>query len=215
MLSFAKMVLERKCRRRRIKDELRMNVVCATLICEIYLPGGIAMDKIVVIINGKGGAGKDTLCEAAAKHYRVKNVSSIDPIKAIAAQHGWNGEKDDKARKFLSDLKRAFTEYNDLPNHWLEEQASEFAAGDDEVLFVHIREGSQIDDFKRRVKGRYITLLIRSSRTETTYGNASDDEVENYPYDYVYQNDKPLSEAEEDFLTFLREVFSREGLISH
>lgn len=178
------------------------------------LLGGMVMDKIVVIINGKGGAGKDTLCDAAAKHYCVVNVSSIDPIKAIAAQHGWNGEKDDKARKFLSDLKRAFTEYNDLPNRWLEEQANAFAASNAEILFVHIREGSQIEDFKHRVKGKCITLLIRSSRTETTYGNASDDDVENYPYDYVYQNDKPLPEAEEDFLVFLREVFRGEGLIS-
>ena len=28
--------------------------------------------KVVIIINGKGGSGKDTLCELAAKHYKVK-----------------------------------------------------------------------------------------------------------------------------------------------
>ncbi len=169
------------------------------------------MEKVIIVINGKGGAGKDTLCAAAARRYRVENISSIDPIKAIAAQHGWQGEKDDRARKFLSDLKRAFADYNDLPNRWLEERAQAFAAGDGEILFVHIREGSQIDDFKRRIKGKCLTLLIRSSRTEAAYGNASDDEAENYPYDYVYQNDRPLAEAEEDFLAFLGEMLRREG----
>ena len=170
------------------------------------------MEKVVVIINGKGGAGKDTLCAAAAKYYRVENVSSIDPIKAIAAQHGWRGEKDDRARKFLSDLKRTFADYNDLPNRWLEERVREFFAGEGEVLFVHIREGSQIADFRRRVAGKCLTLLVRSPRTEAVNGNASDDDVENYPYDYVYENDKPLERAREDFAAFLREVFRREGL---
>ncbi len=170
------------------------------------------MDKIVVIINGKGGAGKDTLCASAAGRYRVENVSSIDPIKAIAAQHGWKGEKDDKARKFLSDLKRAFTDYNDLPNRWLEERYHEFMAGEGEILFVHIREGSQIADFKRRVAGKCLTLLVRSPRAGAAYGNSSDDDVENYPYDYVYENDRPLEEAEEDFPAFLEGIFRREGL---
>ncbi len=170
------------------------------------------MEKVVIIINGKGGAGKDTLCEAAAKAYRVTNVSSIDPIKAIAARHGWNGEKDDRARKFLSDLKRAFADYNDLPNRWLEERYQEFISGENEILFVHIREARQIDEFRRRVKGKCFTLLVRSARTEAQYGNVSDDDVENYPYDYVYENDRPLDDAGEDFLAFLREIFRREGL---
>lgn len=170
------------------------------------------MEKTVIIINGKGGAGKDTLCAAAAKRYRVENVSSIDPIKAIAARHGWKGEKDDRARKFLSDLKRVFTDYNDLPNRWLEERYHEFLSGDREILFVHIREGSQIAGFRRRVTGKCLTLLVRSPRTEAAYGNSSDDEVENYPYDYIYENDKPLEQAGEDFLAFLQDVFRREGL---
>ncbi len=169
-------------------------------------------EKVIIVINGKGGAGKDTLCAAAARRYRAENISSIDPIKAIAARYGWKGETDDRSRKFLSDLKRAFVEYNDLPNRWLEERCREFAAGEGEILFVHIREGDQIAAFLRRAPIRCLTLLVRSSRTKEVYGNASDDGAENYPYDYVYENDRPLGEAEEDFLTFLREVFRREGL---
>jgi adenylate kinase len=62
------------------------------------------MNKAVIIINGAGGVGKDTICDLAAKHFKVKNISSITPIKELAARCGWGGEKDDKARKFLSDL---------------------------------------------------------------------------------------------------------------
>ena len=55
------------------------------------------MSKVAIVINGPGGVGKDTLCELAARHFKVRNVSSITPIKEIAAMCGWHGEKDDKA----------------------------------------------------------------------------------------------------------------------
>lgn len=35
------------------------------------------MKKIVIIINGNGGVGKDTLCDFAAEKYKVTNVSAI------------------------------------------------------------------------------------------------------------------------------------------
>ncbi len=61
-----------------------------------------------------------------AKNYKTVNVSAITPIKEIASNYGWNGEKDAKSRKFLSDLKRAFADYNDLPTHYLYEEYKAF-----------------------------------------------------------------------------------------
>ena len=55
------------------------------------------MNKVAIVINGAGGVGKDTLCELAAKHFKVMNISSITPIKEIAALCGWDGRKDDRA----------------------------------------------------------------------------------------------------------------------
>ena len=48
------------------------------------------MKKAVIVINGAGGVGKDTLCDLAAKHFNVYNVSSITPIKEIASLCGWD-----------------------------------------------------------------------------------------------------------------------------
>ena len=59
------------------------------------------MKKRIVIINGKGGVGKDTLCDVIAKKYIVKNVSSITPIKEIAASAGYN-DLTNFTRKFKS-----------------------------------------------------------------------------------------------------------------
>ncbi len=167
------------------------------------------MSKLAFVINGSGGAGKDTLCDLAAKHFKTVNVSSIDPIKKIARENGWNGEKDLKSRKFLADLKQLFSDYNDLPTRYIVQKYAEFLKGDDELFFVHIREGAQIAHFideAKKVGAAPKTLLIRSARCESVYGNASDDDVENYSYDYYYYNDTPLDEAEGAFCEFLRSV---------
>lgn len=39
------------------------------------------MNKIVIIINGVGSVGKDTLCKLASKHFKVRNISSIVTYK--------------------------------------------------------------------------------------------------------------------------------------
>ena len=170
--------------------------------------------KTIIIINGRGGSGKDTLCEIAAEHFRTKNISAITPIKEMAKRCGWNGEKDSKSRKFLADLKQAFIAYNDLPGRYLEEECRKFAQGDDDLLFVHIREGDQIDAFKRRAGMKCVTLLVRSPRTAAAcYGNDADDLVDSYHYDYCYENAKPLDQLAPDFLSFLRELLIREGAL--
>ena len=167
--------------------------------------GDADMKKIVIVINGAGGVGKDTLCELLAKHFRVMNVSSITPIKNIAALCGWQGEKDDRARKFLSDLKRLTIEYSDYPTLWAKEQYDAFLKSEDEVMFLHVREPEEIAKFVAATGGNAKTLLIRGGERmkKTHYGNASDDLVENYPYDLYFTNDKTIPEAERDFVELI------------
>lgn len=163
------------------------------------------MKKSVIVINGHGGAGKDTLCGFAAKKYKTVNVSSIDPISAIARQAGWNGKKDNRARKFLSDLKQLTVEFNDLPTKYLCEEYRKFINSDNELMFVHIRESDQITHFLDSIDGEAVTLLIRRGNA-AYFGNASDDNVENYNYDFTYYNNLPLEQAENDFLNFLSDI---------
>ena len=168
------------------------------------------MNKVAIVINGAGGVGKDTLCELAAKHFKVMNISSITPIKEIAALCGWDGRKDDRARKFLSDLKRLTVEYNDFPTAWATARYNEFLSSECEILFVHIRESEEIAKFVRATDGKAKTLLVRGGERmkKENYGNVSDDEVENYNYDYYFVNDKSLDEAEVDFVSLLKAVIA-------
>ena len=168
------------------------------------------MNKTVLVINGAGGVGKDTLCAMAAERFRVENISSITPIKEIAAQMGWNGQKDDKSRKFLADLKRISVEYNDYPTLWAKERYKEFLSSENDVMFLHIREPEEIKKFVLATDGVAKTLLVRggSRMTKTSYGNAADDSVEQYEYDYYYVNEKSLDVAELEFSLLLEKIIA-------
>ena len=41
------------------------------------------MHKLVIVINGSGGVGKDSICSIVGKHYSTMNISSVDPIKKL------------------------------------------------------------------------------------------------------------------------------------
>ena len=83
------------------------------------------------------------------------------------------------------------------------EKYHQFSESGAQILFVHIREGEEIDKFKRQVKLPCVTLLVRRSSVRQQWGNASDDDVEKYDYDYCYDNDKEFAQAEPDFQHFL------------
>jgi hypothetical protein len=172
--------------------------------------------KIVIVINGKAQTGKDTLCDFVINYYHAEKRSSITPILKIARENGWDGVKDNKSRKFLSDLKRAFVDFNNLPNKYLLEECDQFLIGNNDILFVHIRESDQIKDFLANVKDscHCCTLLVSNTRDDKSvlWGNDSDDNADNYPYDYIYNNIKPLEEAKKDFMEFFQKILQEKNI---
>ncbi len=165
--------------------------------------------KLAVILNGRPGVGKDSLCDAVIKRGGARKVSSIDPILALARQGGWDGVKNAAGRKLLSDLKRAFAEYNDLPNRYILEACKEFLQSEDDILFVHIRESDQIDAFRRAAGDTpCVTLLVRRPGAYTQkMGNPSDDGTDECIYDFVFDNDQTLPQSEEAFFRLIRRLY--------
>ncbi len=112
------------------------------------------MNKQVIIINGTGGSGKDTFVELCSKYAKVVNISSVDKVKEAAKiLVGWNGEKDEKSRKLLVDLKQLSIDYNDFPTKYVQEQYEAFIKSDSNYLFIHIREISEICKIKNLLRG--------------------------------------------------------------
>ncbi|MBE5810418.1 MAG: hypothetical protein E7318_05710 [Clostridiales bacterium] len=170
--------------------------------------------KVVCVINGKGGVGKDTFCSCAGRVFRCKSISAITPIKQLASMCGWKGEKDNKSRKFLADLKQLLVWYNDLPNRYLIQEVNSFIKENVDILFVHIREADQIAgfvDYMSSVRIQCVTLLIRSSReglADHVYGNVADDNAEEYVYDFCFENNCSLQELPDACITFLQRMLT-------
>lgn len=158
--------------------------------------------KPIIIINGTGGSGKDTFVEFVSKYVDVFNFSSIDTIKEIASlqsykgqnkewltEYGWKGLKTEKDRKFLSELKRIWTEYNDLPFRDIEKNIKDFQNYDKEIMFIHIREPEEIKRVVSTIGGGEVyTLLIKRKGLANISSNSSDALVDNYPYDFIIEN---------------------------
>lgn len=172
----------------------------------------------VVIINGKPGAGKTTFenmcCEILGEAYSRKR-STIDKVKEIAKEAGWNGEKTPEARKMLSDLKNIFTQYNDMPlydivkylNNWENDLAYYGVGNQPHVLFVDDREPWHIEKLKQALNA--ITVLIRRPGDEDVEtSNDSDENVFNYEYDYLIENYKGLNDLRNFAQIFVNSIFN-------
>lgn len=168
------------------------------------------MNRQVIIINGTGGSGKDTFIEFCSKYTAVKNFSSVDKVKEVAKLVGWDGGKTDKDRKFLSDLKRLTTEYNDMAFNSVKEAVKEFLQSNNELLFIHIREPEEIKRASEAFNA--LTLLVKREGLKNIDTNDSDKFVDDYPYDYIILN-STLEKLESDAFDFVKNVKERENLI--
>ena len=163
------------------------------------------MNKKIIVINGSGGVGKDTFVEFCGEFANVKHISSVDNVKEAAQILGnWNGEKDDKSRKLLVDLKQLSIDYNDYPMLYIKQEAEKFRENEEQkMMFVHIREISEIKKVKDLLNAK--TLLITSTRVPKITTNQSDANVEQYEYDYYISNDGTLEELKEIAKQFVME----------
>ena len=152
-----------------------------------------------VIINGIGGCGKDEVVnQCSAITNNVFNISTIDFVKQIAILCGWKKEKNEKSRKFLSDLKDAMIAYDNIP---FKKVCEIVKILNNKIIFIHCREPSEIDKLREELSAK--TLLVRNKNINKIKTNHADDDVENYEYDYILNNDGTIEELFEECNDFL------------
>lgn len=146
--------------------------------------------KKVVVINGPARSGKDTFISMVGevlsdRGIDVFNYSAVDQVKEWAKMLGWDGNKDDKGRKLLYDLKMVSVKYNDGPTKYLTEKVSEVIEG---VIFLHIREPEEIQKIKEVIPNIVLLHLERPQLEQ--FVNGADDRTMEIEYDYYVVNDK-------------------------
>ncbi|MCB1713335.1 MAG: hypothetical protein KDH96_12955 [Candidatus Riesia sp.] len=152
----------------------------------------------VIIINGFASTGKDEFVKLFRNEttFRVKNLSSVDRVKMVAEMaFGWNGKKNNKSRKFLSDIKKAWSEFNNGPTNDIIRRIDidikycleNGKKVENNVYFLHIREPKEIKKIKSIYGNNCISVLIRKN-IDHIPDNDSDINVEDFKYDYIYNN---------------------------
>jgi hypothetical protein len=186
----------------------------------------------VVIINGKPQSGKDTFCKYAQGYCdddesaNTLIISSIDPLKEMLTQLGWDGTKTDKIRDMLMDMKQLWVQNQDGPTMFLFNNILEFhkaCTGEDNIVFVHIREPEEIKKLVNALTGfesmgiDVISLLIIRKGGEDTQNQPaetrrSDDEalINSYNYDITINNDGDLIRLQELAAEFVDKLLEDE-----
>ena len=175
----------------------------------------------VAIINGMPGCGKttfETICKKNVeresvgiferdKFAYVQILSTVDFVKEIARECGWDGTKTPKNRKFLSDLKALLTEWDDVPAKMIENIVQrEAMLGFNTIFLVDCREPAEIQKLKERLNAT--TVLIRRKQVENAEtSNESDARVFEYNYDLTIWNNSDIIDLEKkatEFIAYMR-----------
>lgn len=176
----------------------------------------------VVVVNGAPSVGKslfERLCmEKCSYLFRVKPgfdstkqlhvdiASTVDFVKEIAYNCGWDGTKTPENRKFLSDLKALLTKWNNVPYEIIKERVENLPKTYDWIMFVDCREPEEIQKLKDGMNAT--TLLIRREQAENAEtSNASDANVLDYNYDLTIWNNSDIINLEkqaEHFIEYMK-----------
>jgi len=165
---------------------------------------------MIIIINGSGGCGKDTFIEYVIKHSEqsIYNISTVDWIKefckiqfsidpsdkSLTNRAKWHEEKMHHSKFIFYEVCREIDKvfYNHEKGGLL-----------DPIVFIHCRESKEISKFIENYKN-CLTLLIRRDSIQIP-DNFADQDVENYDYDIVIDNNEEQDALEAKAVNFLEE----------
>ena len=126
------------------------------------------------------------------------DVSTVDLVKWLAEEAGWDGTKTPKNRKFLSDLKQLLIEWDDVPYKDVIKTAQNaraildaFGIARTLYVFVQCREPEEIQKFVDRVGARTVFISRKDHEKPT---NESDIATRRYNYETTIFNDGDLAQ---------------------
>lgn len=165
-------------------------------------------NKTLVIVNGYPRSGKSTFIKYLQKVASDSDVmliehSTIDTVKDIFYQMGWNGEKTPEMRNALSEMKDFYTKYFDGPLNEIKRLIKNVYCP---LVITAMREPKEI---ARTAKWCHenniscVTVFVTGTNEETHHTSHSDSWVANHSYDwYVYNTETKVELQEKADLFF-------------
>jgi len=167
---------------------------------------------IVFLLNGYPQSGKDTFADIAMNNIGGHKHSTIDACCEFARAMGWDGIKNTKSRKMLSDLKKFYVEHFDGPFRDL--TADIIWAKNSKLFFTFSREGEEIQRIKdwceeEGIPFYYIFVMRKEGGAD--YGNESDNNVCDGPQpDYIcYNKWDNLEDYKKEILMVTKELLDK------
>lgn len=155
----------------------------------------------VFIINGMARAGKDTFCEFVSELYpNTYHFSIVDLVKAQALQINWDGNKDEKGRKLLCELKRITDEYDDR-NFKRVINVVEHLSNPGMVFLIDMRESQDIERARKELNAKVV--FVKNDNVSMITSNYADAGVFDISYDILIDNSNSLEELKikaQDFI---------------
>jgi len=168
----------------------------------------------VVIVNGVAAHGKDSFAKFASEYFDgiTINHSTVDTVKKAAKFFGADQDvhKGDAERRLWSDMKDAWTRYNDGPFKEIIQKVEDtnrlYRHQQDIIVFVHAREPGEIQKVKNYFGKNCITVLVVMPENGHIPDNHADQNVFEYVYDLIVQNDGTIDDLKAAAVTFIQQL---------
>lgn len=158
----------------------------------------------IYIVNGAPGSGKTTFENFIMDICKddVYILSTVDCVKAAAQLLGWDGSKTPKNRKFLSDLKDLWTEWDDGSVKYIKKRIENIKKSyevydmtdDQAVVFIDSREPEEIERLKRELDAKTILIKREAGADDKEILNHADRDIELYDYELTIENNDSLED---------------------
>lgn len=173
-------------------------------------------NKKIFIVNGYPKSGKTTFGKILNSYIPTKHISIVDSIKNLESVISNNTNvkspknKNEKYRKFLSDLKDLCEDYNDYPFQKIINEVFNFLFFEKElILLIDMRSPEDITRAINTFNAK--TIFIKNSKGEKISSNHADADVEKIEYMYIIDNNGSLDDFKDEIKKFLVKIMVEES----
>lgn len=174
--------------------------------CSVYLPreDQYLNQRPLLGLCGYAQAGKDEIAKTLVQ-LGWSRVAFADPLKKIATDIGWSGQKDEDGRRLLQNLGVAIREHLHS-DAWVIAGEEAIEAAEGPVVVTDVRFPNEVQMVRRRAG-----MIVRVVRPgiEAANEHISEHAIAGVEPDAIFMNDGTLDEIPEKVLSFVNEHFNQ------